>query len=195
MHGEIPVLTRCCICFPLRYGLLAWAYFRLIVTGAFLTSLTITFIEFINNDKVSDLEVMGVVMFILFTDIVLTALFVVGGHMKNLRILKAFYIYSIILWSLMMLFGMKLTVQTVDRLRTATYQFYVRFLILDLTSFVFQVLIQSYIILLVRSEIVKLSNNCEFRFVNNAAQVELQIKGDDEITEQPNLQKNGNMIV
>ncbi|XP_047028724.1 uncharacterized protein LOC124636606 [Helicoverpa zea] len=195
MHGEIPVLTRCCICFPLRHGLLAWAYFRLIVTGAFFTSLTINFIEFINNDKVRYLKVMGVVMFILFTDIVLTSMFVVGGHLKNLQILKAFYIYSIFLWCLMMLLVMTLTVQTVDQLRTATYHRYVRFLILDLTSFVFQVMIQSYVILLVRSEIVKLSNNCEFRFVNNAAQVELHFKGDDEDTEQPNLQKNGNMIV
>lgn len=44
--------------------------------------------------------------------------------------------------------------------------------------------LSGYVLLLVRSEIVKLNNNCQFRFVNNAAESECTMKykvtGDEE---------------
>lgn len=41
-------------------------------------------------------------------------------------------------------------------------------------------MIQAYILLLVRSEFVKLSNDCEFRFVNNAAESACRMKCEEE---------------
>lgn len=41
---------------------------------------------------------------------------------------------------------------------------------------------QGYFLLLLRSEIIKLRNHCEFRFVNNAAEAECTIIDDEELT-------------
>uniref|UniRef100_A0A2A4JIN4 MARVEL domain-containing protein n=1 Tax=Heliothis virescens TaxID=7102 RepID=A0A2A4JIN4_HELVI len=188
MRLELPVLKRCCLCLPLRYGLIAWGFVRLATTSFLLFDLMMTLVRYL-EDKRTDLTVLVIGMLIFFTDIVLVVLFIIGGYTKNLRILKAYYTYAIILWSVTMLYGVYITVQTIDSLRKANYVSYARFLILDLVSFVLQILIQSYIILLLRSEIIKLSNNCEFRFVNNSAEVELRI--NDENKEKPSLQENG----
>ncbi|PZC82184.1 hypothetical protein B5X24_HaOG210992 [Helicoverpa armigera] len=182
---ELPVLTRCCMCFPLRYGLLVWSYIRLSIGLLFLTSLTTDFLEQLNaepepHDGIDlNFGLVVTVMVLTSTDVVLNALFIVGGHMKNLRLLRPYYIYNIILLILMILlyiltFAYCLTYTPSADLEDAE----VLLAALYFTVYIGHIVIQFYMILLIRSEIIKLRNNSELGFVNNVAQLEMQYETD-----------------
>ncbi|XP_063894692.1 uncharacterized protein LOC110372160 [Helicoverpa armigera] len=186
MRVELPVLTRCCMCFPLRYGLLVWGYVRLCIGLLLLTSVTSGFIEVLTSEPKPDenravfLSVIGTIVVLTFNDVVLNALFIVGGHTKNVRLLRAYYIYSITLWVLMIVLYTFFTGQTFNFYRKfeEDKMLYLCIAVMDIIIYFGHIVIQLYSILLIRSEIVKLTNNCEFRFVNNAAQLEMQYEID-----------------
>ncbi|PZC82183.1 hypothetical protein B5X24_HaOG210991 [Helicoverpa armigera] len=186
MRCELPVLTRCCMCFPLRYGLLVLGYIRLCIGLLLLTSVTSGFVESLTSEPKPDenrnvyLGVIGTTVVLTFNDVVLNALFIVGGHMKNVRLLRAYYIYNIILWVLMIILYVFFTGQSINYFskNAEDKMFYLWIAVMDIIIYFGHIVIHFYSILLIRSEIVKLTNNCEFRFVNNAAQLEMQYEID-----------------
>uniref|UniRef100_A0A2A4JJH9 Uncharacterized protein n=1 Tax=Heliothis virescens TaxID=7102 RepID=A0A2A4JJH9_HELVI len=184
MRVELPVLARCCICLPLRYGLIVWGYIRLCISLFLLTGVTTGFAELLNRERRPDedrtlyLGIVGTVIVLTFNDIVLNILFIIGGHKKNLKFLRAYYIYSIILWILMILLYILFTAQSFSWLQSLSGEengmMYVWMVVLDFIVYVGHIAMQFYFILLIRSEVVKLTTNCEFRFVNHAAQLEMK---------------------
>nr|XP_049700633.1 uncharacterized protein LOC126055449 [Helicoverpa armigera] len=198
MCVELPVLTRCCMCFPLRYGLLVWGYIRLCLGLAFLTTLTTGFIELLNterkphDDLETNLGIVGTLIVLTSTDVVLNALFIVGGHMKNLRLLRVYYIYNIIFLILMIFFGLLTIANCLTYIPIVNEEnvFFVLLVVLFYIVFIGHLVIQYYIILLIRSEIVKLRNNCGLGFVNNAAQLEMQYEIDGVNTTHDSGNKN-----
>ncbi|XP_035437496.1 uncharacterized protein LOC118267544 [Spodoptera frugiperda] len=182
MRTELPTCRRCCFCLPLRYGLLSWGYFRFVISGMFLVGLTIGFVGLVTAEdsyrELGSIIVVGILLLSTLTDFVLNFLFILGGHKKDVRLLKSYYVYSIVLCVLTILLGTTSSVHTVMIFKMTSFDlsFFFWVILADMASFIAQVLIQIYFLLLVRSEIIKLRSNCEFRFVNLASEGECTLK-------------------
>ncbi|XP_022827183.1 uncharacterized protein LOC111356904 [Spodoptera litura] len=186
MRTELPTCKRCCFCMPLRYGLLSWGYFRFVISGLFLVGLTVGFVGLITAEngfrELVSIIVVGVLLLSTLTDFVLNFLFILGGHKKDVRLLRSYYVYSIVLCVLTIVLGIASSVHTMMMLKMFSFSnsfdvsFYLWIMLVDTATFIAQVLIQIYFLLLVRSEIIKLRSNCEFRFVNLTAEGECTLK-------------------
>ncbi|KAJ8719399.1 hypothetical protein PYW08_011574 [Mythimna loreyi] len=180
MRTELPVCKRCCFCVPLRYGLLTWGYFKLAIGLIVSISLIVTLyhlvemaIYYSNSYALHHIVVISIVLVILLVDIALNLVFIVGGHTKNASLLRVYYIYNIVLWALTIALLLVMGVLMTPRLTPDDFFSFRGWLMLvDLSSSFVNIVIQSYFLLLLRSEIMKLRGNCEFRFVNNAAEAE-----------------------
>ncbi|XP_052742134.1 uncharacterized protein LOC112057413 [Bicyclus anynana] len=174
MRCEIPILRRCCFCFPLRYGLLVWAYIKLVLSLIFL-GLTIAAIIFASQRrKVSFSIELPIVLVVTTVDIVFSVLFIISAHQKDYKKMRIFYWYNIAILSL------NLAVIGLYIANGLYYMFmspyvsllteYFWYMIAPAIAMTFLLLLsQGYLILLVRSEFLKLKNNSHFEFVNNAA--------------------------
>ncbi|KAF9823077.1 hypothetical protein SFRURICE_015557 [Spodoptera frugiperda] len=156
MRTELPTCRRCCFCLPLRYGLLSWGYFRFVISGMFLVGLTIGFVGLVTAEdsyrELGSIIVVGILLLSTLTDFVLNFLFILGGHKKDVRLLKSYYVYSIVLCVLTILLGTTSSVHTVMIFKMTSF---------DLSFFFW---------------IIKLRSNCEFRFVNLASEGECTLK-------------------
>ncbi|XP_021184397.3 uncharacterized protein LOC110372159 [Helicoverpa armigera] len=191
MSVELPLCTRCCLCFPLRFGLIVWGYLRLVISAlvlvvaerAFSKTLTLTKTE---SEVIYTVYVVLLGILIVFTlaDIIVNILFVIGGHRKVLKLLRAYYIYSIVLWIKTTLAGLALIgytfywffLEEIDEFR-------VWVLVVDVSTFLGQMLIQAYVILLIRSQIIKLKRIFAFRFIKNAMDCECAMESDEDADE------------
>ncbi|KAJ8719422.1 hypothetical protein PYW08_011597 [Mythimna loreyi] len=192
MRLELPVCTRCCLCLPLRYGLIAWGYFRLVISAlvmvgaekSFSTMLGLTKTE---PDTIYKVYAALLAFLMLFTlgDIIMNIAFVIGGHRKILKLLRAYYVYSFALWITTAVIGFGLSAYTVywfnlqeiDEFRTWV-------LLVDMATYLAQILIQGFILLLIRSQMIKIKKSYEFRFINNAADCECTMHSEDEIVDE-----------
>ncbi|KAJ8720037.1 hypothetical protein PYW07_012080 [Mythimna separata] len=185
MRTELPVCKRC-FCLPLRYGLLTWGYIRLGLSNFLFITMCVSFYLmlklFITEEKVS-LNIARIViavclLLLLITDIVLNVVFITGGHKKNVKMLRVYYIYSFILCILLFLMWIASVVSTLFEFSIGEIEltFHIYIILVDSTTMLALVLAQVCDLLLVRSEIIKLRNQCEFRFVNNAAEAQCTLK-------------------
>ncbi|XP_026741732.1 uncharacterized protein LOC113503855 [Trichoplusia ni] len=197
MHSELPVFKRCCCCFPLRYGLLVWGYIKLAIAALLIVSiamvirsLTMAYHVYGLHERVFTfrLTVFIIFLFLVTLDFALSTVFIVGGHKKNLKLLTVYYYYSIGVWILSILFSLFIiSTYFIYRGPYRSTSFYaVADNILECSSHFVSMVSQGYFLLLLRSEMLKLKSNCEFRFVNNAAQSECKMncsKGKDTLGE------------
>ncbi|XP_045774120.1 uncharacterized protein LOC123873344 [Maniola jurtina] len=171
MRCEIPVVMRCCCCFPLRHGLLVWAYLKQILSLFFLTYMIVEVCRHYQRMRVLS-DVMSLLMILLtIADIVFHVLFIISAHTKDYKKMRIFYRYSIVVICLYVLIvGFYIAMWT--------YYVYVIPVILifiwpivvpALIMSILMIFFQGYLIILVRSEFIKLKNNSHFEFVNHAA--------------------------
>ncbi|KAJ8719421.1 hypothetical protein PYW08_011596 [Mythimna loreyi] len=185
-RGELPQFKRCCLCLPLRHGLIVWGYIRLVIGVLLLIGVTKGFFEVLAMSKKEAGYEKYVVLFGFFiivggADIVLNVVFVYAGHTKHLKMLKAYYIYSFFLWILMIIMGICLFAYAVHVMKLYEMDFLnVWIMLCDLVTILCQILIQAYVLLLVRSEFLKLKNNCEFRFENKAVESACRMKYEED---------------
>ncbi|XP_026741714.1 uncharacterized protein LOC113503814 [Trichoplusia ni] len=190
MHSELPVCERCCFCLPLRYGLITWGYIRLIIAILLTAGATLTFYGMLGmalNYPLVEYTVysvvLGFVVLLALNDVILNTIFIIGGHKKNVKMLRAYYIYSLILWTTTTLLGIASCIYTMTliKLGEIDISLHIWIVLMDVSSLLAQILIQAYVILLVRSEMIKLRSKCQFRFVNNAAESECTMRYNAEI--------------
>ncbi|XP_073945967.1 uncharacterized protein [Choristoneura fumiferana] len=178
LRREAPVFKRCCFCIPLRRGLIGWGYAKLL-----LNILTICYIIFIMLLVFFFLPIKYISIYIavvvsIMIDVAFTGLLIIACHKKNFKLLRISYIYSIVWLTLYMMFGAYgLTSGAIRMVSMWNYYKSHKFLIIDLvatSAFVFaSMFLQVYVILLTRSEAIKLHNqSLEMQFVNNAAEAE-----------------------
>ncbi|KAJ8719411.1 hypothetical protein PYW08_011586 [Mythimna loreyi] len=198
MKGEIPVCTRCCFCLPLRYGLLAWGYFKLIADAFIIVILTFMFINILYAMNLStstqyyidqlntEMTVSIITDVIFLTDFVVTIVFIIGGHKKNVKLIRVFYFLSIGMWVATFLLVCLTAVASLYVLFTAEHIYHFLQIIYTLLPFCFfliSLIVQTYFLMLLRSEIIKLRNSGEFRFVNNAAEAMCTMECKEVVTE------------
>ncbi|CAB3227841.1 unnamed protein product [Arctia plantaginis] len=183
MRTEVPVFKRCCFCLPLRRSLIAWGYFKLFLAAILLLYCLVGLYQTINvflHIKywilMHEIITLTVVIAVVLVDIIVHILFIVGAHKKEVKFLRVYYYYSLTLLGLLLLLYLYWIVLMI---RDRIYR-YINFFIISAWAVMFlNLLIQAYVILLVRSEIVKLNNIGSFRFVNNAAEAECKLYIED----------------
>ncbi|XP_041981436.1 uncharacterized protein LOC121734864 isoform X1 [Aricia agestis] len=172
MYVEIPEFKRCCMCVPLRYGLLIFGYLSLLFsifwffveavqcyfTGMDLRDYTITL-----HKGVSYLVETWVALVLHATDIAFYTVLIVGAHKKNTRLMRVFFYYSVTTLAASFLLFL------ITRGNVHESLLYIH--IAEMFFAVFCFGLQIFILLLVRSEIKKLKENTGHRFVNHAAEV------------------------
>uniref|UniRef100_A0A2A4JJM7 Uncharacterized protein n=1 Tax=Heliothis virescens TaxID=7102 RepID=A0A2A4JJM7_HELVI len=184
MRLELPECKRCCFCLPLRHSLITWGYIRLVISVFNCINLLVLFYRMIES---LDLRLLfGFLIICTLTDIVLNAMFIIGGHRKNPKLLKAYYVYSCVLCVLTTLtlmpyiYALCTYMQIVSDIKVMFYVY--TYYTMNAMVLVSLILTQIYITLLVRSEMVKLRNNCEFRFQNLTPEPQCTMKCEHSVT-------------
>ncbi|XP_069360136.1 uncharacterized protein [Maniola hyperantus] len=173
MRCELPVVRRCCCCLPLRPGLLAWAYLKLVFNLCFLIVLVT---KMTGPYPSNEMLVFGILLFTVI-DIVFLIFFIISAYRKDYKKIRIFYRYSIFcLCPIVVLIGV-LIGYCAFFLYSAPPELYILILYLGLGPIIVSSLImgivslffQVYLIILVRSEFIKLKNKSKIEFVNHAA--------------------------
>ncbi|CAB3228298.1 unnamed protein product [Arctia plantaginis] len=189
MRTEVPVLRRCYFCLSLRHGLLAWGYFKLILTSMLLLYFSIVLyvvVIYSSINKVYDdinVLIYSAVLLIVTGDFILHIIFIVGAHSKDIKLLRVYYVYSVMLVVVSFLMFIICAGIMINRIFIETIGHIGLTFVSELSSFFVNLLIQIYITLLVRSEIIKLKNTMSFRFVNNAVEAECNLIIEDTYAE------------
>ncbi|KAJ8719431.1 hypothetical protein PYW08_011606 [Mythimna loreyi] len=200
MKGELPVFKRCCFCLPLRYGLLAWGYFKLIADVCLIFMLCSDIFTdasnmirlYLNKTDISKLTISTIIdtasrltlelfaLTLFFANIVVTILFIIGGHKKNAQFMRGFYFLSMGIWMATFLWASDIVVVTLwHGFVSSNYYFFLDQTLKALCFFFVILVVQTYFLLLLRSEMIKLRNFGEFRFVNNAAEAECTMRCEE----------------
>lgn len=155
---EIPILTRCCFCFPLRKGLIAFAYINLMLT-LIVTCFLSLYISIIRNSSETDQAELAsefvrliVDTIALIVEVILSVVFIVALHKKYVLLMKVYLYfeigYSIIGFIYSIAF---LTKETASEL----------FLVL------FQLMLQIYLVILIWSSIVKMERDGTVKYTRD----------------------------
>ncbi|CAH2090117.1 unnamed protein product [Euphydryas editha] len=180
---EIPECRKCCCCFPLRNGIIVFGYLNL-AFSIFILS-TEMFIEFETRPHSVAVH-RGVIYFsnfwyacILFaSDVVFNIVLLVGAHTKNTQLLRAYYYYGLTTTLLCLV--------TFIILRTEQLFDQVSFYIIEACFVLSSIGIQGYLILLVRSQLLKMHQRSRICYVNHAAEIIVDIPEQVENTDVEN---------
>ncbi|XP_064292857.1 uncharacterized protein LOC128680300 [Plodia interpunctella] len=160
MYCELPEFRRCCFCLPLRRGVLTLAYVN-IALCIMVTFLTLNFgsADFRILSSYSEMPYeLNVTLFIL--DIIVTIILVVGLHMKRELLARIYYYFMI--FSLCS--SVLLTIIDVVLMK------YAHFKMLAVFNLMFSLVINFYLLLLVRSLVKKLQVSSGNTFGNQLAE-------------------------
>ncbi|KAI5643296.1 hypothetical protein NE865_04714 [Phthorimaea operculella] len=132
-------------------------------------------------------------------DMAFSITFIVGAHKKNYKLLRVFYYFLLVCVGLYNLVYILLIGNEIYMFQSMKEHFldefdgssYARFrrrfwvtIVEYVANYILTIATTAYLILLVRSETLKLMRNCKFEFVNNAAaaeEAECQLKLDSEV--------------
>ncbi|XP_047508567.1 uncharacterized protein LOC125051970 isoform X1 [Pieris napi] len=175
MRCELPILMRCCFCVPLRLGLLIWTYLKLILSLFILTVFCIQaeLVARMSNRHVPDGEKSFLVAMIMFGTInsLFQIAFIVAAHKKNYKIMRIYYIYNFVYIFIPTILFIMFCIIVYSRLGG--------FMIMLLSAMPFVIIIISipiefvlniYLMLLVRSEFIKLRDSGQFEFFNHESE-------------------------
>ncbi|CAB3227850.1 unnamed protein product [Arctia plantaginis] len=181
------------MCLPLRYGLITWGYFRLILAGIILLGAslsvhrrlrtTVDRREEYNVFNSFNIIILSIVILMVVADIILGVIFIVSCHKKNVKLISKYYHYTIVLLAIFIPLSLYCGCAALYHMYTTKppLSFILAFVLLDLFSLFVYIVIQIYAVLLIRSEIIKLKNNGQFRFENKAAEAECYLRIDNSI--------------
>ncbi|XP_047997744.1 uncharacterized protein LOC125235278 [Leguminivora glycinivorella] len=169
MRRETPEFRRCCFCIPLRRGLITWGYLRaaLDLLAMSLVIYILTAISILHGLLITEIVV-------LIIDVVFNIMLIVGGHLKSIKLLKVNYYFSLA-WLGLLVLGFCWQIYSEIRLTLILisygmeYGSVVGIALPGLSVGFVQICLQIYLILLIRSEIIKLQEqNLEMQFSNPA---------------------------
>ncbi|XP_047028418.1 uncharacterized protein LOC124636384 [Helicoverpa zea] len=165
---DLPVLSECCFCLPLRFGLLVWGYIKLTISSITALILLLALEEKIvrmgDDRDYLEIYVLALVLVTVAINLALDTLFVVGGHKKNVKLLQIYYIYHIVLWVLTLISLIVMGFVMMKGIH-GRMVLQINFFNIFLSS-----VLQSYFLLLLRSQIMKLKTNIDFQYLNTTAE-------------------------
>ncbi|XP_068621518.1 uncharacterized protein [Battus philenor] len=144
MHIKVPEIQKCCFCLSLRRGIIIFAYINIIFSLVAVTCLVIT-TELqrlsITNDTSLEVVTSTVLFSILGMGVILNVLLLVAGSQKDVAMLRLYNYYAVI---------------TTLAALVPTFMLLSREMFFEVFSALFAIIMQCYVIVLVRSEVVKL---------------------------------------
>ncbi|XP_069359819.1 uncharacterized protein [Maniola hyperantus] len=176
MRLEIPECKRCCCCVPLRHGVLVFGYLNL-VFSIFVVAIEILVAykgTYFTNHTMMMFRGVHVYTHVWFaavlyvSEIIFNIVLLVGAHMKKTQLMRAYYYYGITttLASLVTFFVLWLS-----SINTCTHCFYWSYYIVLLGFVLSGVGIQVYLLLLIRSELLKIRQHSRLCYVNHASEI------------------------
>ncbi|XP_063365149.1 uncharacterized protein LOC134653687 [Cydia amplana] len=184
MHSEAPELKRCCFCLPLRRGLIVWGYTKVVLD--ILAIIYSGFIMYIYATRswrpmeVRDFVIVSIIDICILLDMAFGIILIVAGHKKNVNLLKISYIYNMVWLGLLTLgncFQLYINISIAYIQWTViNHNKYVVFDMLMSSGFAFSLIfVQIYLILLIRSEMIKLrQQTLEMQYTNHTTSGEPQ---------------------
>ncbi|XP_028179073.1 uncharacterized protein LOC114366404 [Ostrinia furnacalis] len=150
---EIPILTRCCFCFPLRKGLIAFAYINLVLSLTVASFLSL-YISFARKSDVPEVAAefprLVVDTVALVIEISMTVTFIVALHRKHVLLMKVYLYFEIVYSVIGFIYGIAfITSESASEL----------FLIL------FQLMWQIYLAVLIWSSVTKMERDDTVKYV------------------------------
>ncbi|XP_013162199.1 PREDICTED: uncharacterized protein LOC106113781 [Papilio xuthus] len=186
MYQDIPNLTRCCLCFPLRYGLLVWSYIKLVAT-IFVLGMILIWIPMLiwflmlGSKGVFIIALYVLYLVILLFDIIFNIAFIVGLHKKNTTLIRIYWRYGIAYALSFIIFfllvGGFLILENSTPVDTNLFESIAVFS----SGVTATLIIHTYIMLLIRSELRKLKSNNNFQFENHVTEPVCVMKEPNEM--------------
>ncbi|XP_021205035.1 uncharacterized protein LOC114244321 [Bombyx mandarina] len=178
MRFELPVLRRCCFCLPLRRGLLAWGYFKLlaIVVEVYFT-ITVLYLLFVGLAMFIGFHLILItlpliLLTLLCVDFIFTVIFLIAAHKKKHTLMEVYYYYLIILVSIIIVLSVLMSSLLLSA-RTNNVELQTTRIAVVISSFLY-IFTHCYFLVLVRSAIKKIKDqNVTLRFVNNTGEIEV----------------------
>ncbi|KAF9823075.1 hypothetical protein SFRURICE_015555 [Spodoptera frugiperda] len=171
MNKEEPRFNRCCFCFPLRYGLLVWGNVKISVAAFFITttsyallSLCLMFSTYGTEDMrprfIRDVALTSVGLGLFILDFCVNIVFIVRGYKKSKELIRFFYYYSIAVWVLSILLTALAISFSIEGWLARYLMMRIHMVhILNYFSYFAIIIVQTYFLLLLNSEITKLNSN------------------------------------
>ncbi|XP_047508569.1 uncharacterized protein LOC125051970 isoform X2 [Pieris napi] len=172
MRCELPILMRCCFCVPLRLGLLIWTYIKLILSLFLVTFFSIQ-AELLRNDVIL---VEGKIFLVaMIKSGIINSLFqiafIVAAHKKNYKIMRIYYIYNFVyIFIPTILFLMFIKIGYSQMGSSVTIYLSDTPLVFIVISIPIEFVLNIYLMLLVRSEFIKLRDSGQFEFFNHESE-------------------------
>ncbi|XP_045774129.1 uncharacterized protein LOC123873352 [Maniola jurtina] len=161
MYCELPKLTRCCFCMPLRRGLLIFGYLNILYSIFSVLIFTIRIISdgyIMPNDVIDIFDICMDISFYCI-DIVFNMVLIYAAHRQIVRYLKIFYYYT-------------LTVSLALIILTIYFMFSKPYLVVDYVTLAFvRCCLNVYLIILVRSLMEKLENTSGLTYENQLQEI------------------------
>ncbi|XP_045499951.1 uncharacterized protein LOC123697470 [Colias croceus] len=170
MRCEWPELTKCCFCLPLRKGLLAWGYFKLIInlmlTGLMCTHLC-EIIMYHRRVSIPGICVLISIILAFVVDAIFQIIFIVSAHKKNYKYIRCYFRYNLVVLGAVCICSLVYISYLLYALREYVFViFFLPFAMPMLLFIIFYQFVHLYFLILSRSEFKKLKNNAKFEFVN-----------------------------
>ncbi|XP_075976938.1 gustatory receptor 36a isoform X1 [Anticarsia gemmatalis] len=171
---ETPMFQKCCYCVPLRYGLIVWAIVKLLIDALMIYAQSD--VIYVRSDEYAFIIIVYTIAFMASFDFIMNIVFIIGCCWQKQSIIKAYYAHTIFL---LMLVGGFYVYSVIDVIiRVSGYKNL--YISVALISIIFLVILffHYHLLLLVRSQIVKLENNFENR-TNDALEPDCTLKMED----------------
>lgn len=180
MYTEVPKLTRCCFCVPLRYGLLVWGYLKLLPLLALFTTLILELKRFLDYQSASETHnnigvppSIPILFTIIIVEIIFSIVLLIAGHLKNAILFKVYYYYSIAMAVIFIICYAVFIIGFIVLTYSNPFMYMLLMYVVQIVLFGAAVFVlHIYITILVRSEMLKLRDNSNFSFVNHAAEAQ-----------------------
>uniref|UniRef100_A0A2A4JIM6 Uncharacterized protein n=1 Tax=Heliothis virescens TaxID=7102 RepID=A0A2A4JIM6_HELVI len=117
-----------------------------------------------------EIYVLALVLVTVTINLVLDTLFVIGGHKRNVKLLQIYYIYHIVLWVLSLI---SLIVMGFIMMKGMHGRMMLQ---MNFFNMFLSCVLQSYFLLLLRSQIMKLRANIDFQYLNAESGPECTMK-------------------
>ncbi|CAH2041665.1 unnamed protein product, partial [Iphiclides podalirius] len=172
MYTDIPTVTRCCFCVPLRFGLMLLAYLSLLANVSLLVlALGLLFVILVLNESSVYTAVTIFTITLLVADVAFTIILIVGAQQRKISLLRLYNRYGIACVALIMVLGLICIVYEVSFTTRSLMNKWE--ILITGSSFAAAILIlHIYLLLLTHSIIVKMKSSCQFRFVNHTSDPE-----------------------
>ncbi|CAG5043594.1 unnamed protein product [Parnassius apollo] len=187
MYTDIPSFTKCCFCAPLRYGLLVWAYFKLVTSIIIFVSALMWILSFIIfviifADAMVFIVLVVVTLTIILFDIIFNLVLIIGAHKKHTTLLRLYYRYGIahgfIITASALLFIVYAIASVNDPFEESKLWHKI---VIFASAICASMIIHTYLLILVRSEVLKLKANSQFMFTNHTVDPTCVMQGSNDV--------------